>query len=546
MSNNCEFSDSESENEIITEEETEIYYPITSPNTPCTSLAQALQHDKEQHSFDLLNLLPSPDSDDFHEKTIATINKCRKFVQQYGDNGKLQLDDLQKFLDDHSENDEDFFLPVVQDDAFLIYIDDLEDLKRNQCSAQIEKAHMDQNETVREYQQKIQALEQQLSRVSQYLTTILDNRNGDDNDNSNVQSIKKSLTPDNDTYYFSSYSNSSIHETMLQDTVRTEAYQNAILGNPQLFKGKVVMDIGCGTGILSLFAAKAGAKKVIAIDASDMCKEAAKIVALNGYEDIITVVHGKVEDLIEKKRDMLPLEDGELVDIVISEWMGYALFFESMIPSVMVARDHLMEKTNGTMWPNHSVMFLEGASDSRLDYWSNVYGFNMDVMKDRVIKELRSEASVEIVEDSATVTDRYEIIVHDLNACRDDELDFEVPFVLKRKPNLEVEEQRIEKLVVSFDIFFYFQDCSPVSFSTGCQTKPTHWKQTSLWFDQRNSVPTLKKDEILRGIFGMRRNTTNHRDIDFLVRWEIGSPADANSTFQTKISGTIMSKLSSN
>lgn len=546
MSNNYEFSDSESENEIVTEEETEIYYPITSPNTSCTSLAQALQHDKDHHSFDLLNLLPSPDSDDFHEKTIATINKCRKFVQQHGDNGKLQLDELQKFLDDHSENDDDFFLPVVQDDAFLIYIDDLEDLKRNQCSAQIDKPDMDQNETVREYQQKIEALEQQLSRVSQYLTTLLDNRNGDDNDNSNVQSIKKSLAPDNDTYYFSSYSNSSIHETMLQDTVRTEAYQNAILGNPQLFEGKVVMDIGCGTGILSLFAAKAGAKKVIAIDASDMCKEAAKIVALNGYEDIITVVHGKVEDLIEKKRDMLPLKDGELVDIVISEWMGYALFFESMIPSVMVARDHLMDKTNGTMWPNRSVMFLEGASDSRLDYWSNVYGFNMDVMKDRVIKELRSEASVEIVEDSATVTDRYEIIVHDLNACSDDELDFEVPFVLNRKPNLEVEEQRIEKLVVSFDIFFDFQDCSPVSFSTGCQTKPTHWKQTSLWFDQMNGVPTLKKGEIFRGIFGMRRNTTNHRDIDFLVRWEIGSPADANSTFQTKMSGTILSKLSSN
>jgi 2-polyprenyl-3-methyl-5-hydroxy-6-metoxy-1,4-benzoquinol methylase len=45
---------------------------------------------------------------------------------------------------------------------------------------------------------------------------------------------------------------------MLKDTVRTRAYMNAILNNPYLFKDKVVLDIGCGTGILSLFAAKVG------------------------------------------------------------------------------------------------------------------------------------------------------------------------------------------------------------------------------------------------------------------------------------------------
>lgn len=545
MSNNHEFSDSESEDEQITEEDTEIYHPITSPNTAYTSLAQALQHDKDYHSFDLLDLLPSPESDDFHEKTIVIINKCRSFVQQCGSDGKLELDKLFTFLDDNVENDDDFFLPVLHDDAFLMYIDDLEDLKRNCGSIKMEQADVEQNETLREYQQKIQALEQQLSRVSQHLTTLLDNRDGDDGPKG--KSFKTSLAPDNDTYYFSSYSNSSIHETMLQDTVRTEAYQNAILGNPHLFEGKIVMDIGCGTGILSLFAAKAGAKKVIALDASDMYKEATKIVALNGYEDVISVVYGKVEDLIEKKRDLLPLEDGELVDIVISEWMGYALFFETMLPSVMVARDHLMDKTNGTMLPNRSVMFLEGASDSRLDYWSNVYGFNMSVMKDRVIRELKSEASVEIVEDNAIVTDRHEIIVHDLNACCDDDLDFEVPFVLERKPNLEVEEQRIDKLVISFDIYFDFKDCSVISFSTGCQTKPTHWKQTSLWFDSMEGVPTLKKGEILKGIFGMRRNITNHRDMDFIVRWEIGSyTGTQSSAFQRKLSGTILSKLSSN
>jgi predicted RNA methylase len=332
---------------------------------------------------------------------------------------------------------------------------------------------------------------------------------------------------------------------MLQDTVRTEAYQNAILNNRSLFEGKVVVDIGCGTGILSLFAAKAGAKKVIAIDASDMYKEATEIVAMNGYQDIITVVHGKVENLIDENRELLQLQKGEKVDVVISEWMGYALFFETMLPSVMAARDNLMDRENGTMWPNRSVMFLEGARDCRLDYWSNVYGFNMNVMKDRVIKELKGEASVEIVEDENIVTNRNEIIVHDLNTCSDDELDFEVPFELNRRSTVDAEEQRIDKLVISFDIYFDWRECSMTSFSTGCQTRPTHWKQTTLWFNPNDVVPTLKKHEVMKGMFSMSRNKTNHRDIDFLVQWEIGSRSNSVA-FQKRLNGTIISKLTSN
>ena len=47
-----------------------------------------------------------------------------------------------------------------------------------------------------------------------------------------------------------------IHEEMLKDTVRTRSYQNAISGTSHLLKGKIVLDVGCGTGILSLFAAQ--------------------------------------------------------------------------------------------------------------------------------------------------------------------------------------------------------------------------------------------------------------------------------------------------
>ncbi len=60
-----------------------------------------------------------------------------------------------------------------------------------------------------------------------------------------------------------------IHEEMLKDQVRTRTYQNAILQNPDLFKGKIVLDVGCGTGILSLFAAKVSQSGTIIRDAGE-------------------------------------------------------------------------------------------------------------------------------------------------------------------------------------------------------------------------------------------------------------------------------------
>ena len=54
-------------------------------------------------------------------------------------------------------------------------------------------------------------------------------------------------------------------QEMLKDVVRTKTYQNVMYQNKFLFKDKVVLDVGAGTGILSLFCAKAGAKHVYAV-----------------------------------------------------------------------------------------------------------------------------------------------------------------------------------------------------------------------------------------------------------------------------------------
>merc|ERR1712018_663398 len=151
-------------------------------------------------------------------------------------------------------------------------------------------------------------------------------------------------------YYFDSYAHFGIHEEMLKDEVRTLTYRNSMYHNKHLFKGKTVLDVGCGTGILSMFAAKAGAKKVIGIECSSIVDHARNIVKANHLDDVITLVKGKVEEV--------ELPDGiEKVDIIISEWMGYCLFYESMLNTVLHARDRWLAP-GGLMFPDRGTLYV--------------------------------------------------------------------------------------------------------------------------------------------------------------------------------------------
>ncbi|KAL2020700.1 hypothetical protein VTK56DRAFT_8000 [Thermocarpiscus australiensis] len=304
-------------------------------------------------------------------------------------------------------------------------------------------------------------------------------------------------------HYFNSYNHHGIHEEMLKDEVRTRSYMNAIIQNKHLFKDKVVLDVGCGTGILSMFAAKAGAKHVIGVDMSTIIFKAREIVNINGFADKITLIQGKMEEI------ELPYEK---VDIIISEWMGYFLLYESMLDTVLYARDRYLAK-DGLIFPDKATIFFAGIEDGeykeeKIGFWDNVYGFDYTPLKETAL----SEPLVDTVEMNAVVTDPTPVLTLNLYECKPSDLSFSVPFDLVAR-----RDDFVHALVAWFDI--EFTAChKPIRFSTGPHTKYTHWKQTVFYF---KDVLTVQQGEKIEVSLHNRPNEKNRRDLDIKIQYRL-------------------------
>ncbi|KAK4686534.1 type I protein arginine methyltransferase, partial [Tremellales sp. Uapishka_1] len=341
---------------------------------------------------------------------------------------------------------------------------------------------------------------------------------------------------DDDTHYFDSYAVNDIHEIMLKDTTRTVSYARFLLSNPQIFKGAIVLDVGCGTGVLSMLAAKAGAKHVYAIEASGFAVKARENIKGNGFENVITVIQGKVEDID------LPVKE---VDVIVSEWMGYMLLYESMLDSVLVARDRFLAPS-GLMVPSQTRLVISAITgervwNERVAFWKSVYGFDMSIMNPVYFEE----GLVEYVDKEEVMTTEY--IVRDINShiATPKSLDFHVSFNLQSTAS---KRTTIKAFLTHFDTFFSptsgeeshvpitedveilpFGDddfksgvaaldgsSNQVSFTTGPRGKITHWKQVV--FLLREPIVLAPGDEI-NGRFFCRKSVTNSRELDVEIHF---------------------------
>ncbi|XP_034725079.1 protein arginine N-methyltransferase 3 isoform X2 [Etheostoma cragini] len=485
------------EEQWMEEEDEEESQPVTVTCLFCdrllSSVPATLQHCTAEHQVNLVDLIRKHNLDDYgYIKMINYIRSTKCVVSCLTGLPDAPL----------PWEGEEFLRPVVQDDALLQT--DPEELCEGSSLSMCPSSGAESHDAL---QQRTQAAEERARSSEEALARAMDDLhklkllaqglvlNAETSRPGNTGAVAE-LREDEDEAYFSSYGHYSIHEEMLKDKVRTESYRDFMYRNPEVFIDKVVLDVGCGTGILSMFAARAGAKKVIAVDQSQIIYQAMDIVRSNQLEDKITLIKGRIEDI------KLPVEK---VDIIISEWMGYFLLFESMLDSVLYARD-LYLADGGSVYPDLCNISLAAVGDTQkhqdhIAFWDDVYGFNMACMKKAVVPE----AMVEAVKPETLISEPTVIQTIDCNRVCLSELEFASDFCLKITTTTDC-----TAIVGYFDIFFDKGCSNKVMFSTGPQVTKTHWKQTVFLLERPFSV---QAGEELRGKIIVRKNKKDPRSL---------------------------------
>ncbi|KAK9237672.1 S-adenosyl-L-methionine-dependent methyltransferase [Lipomyces kononenkoae] len=432
-----------------------------------------------------------------------------------------------------------YLKPTMQDDALLFGIqDDDSEEEEDDPDAIYEKEQL--AEVAREYGDKVKVLQSQLKdlqlQFDEYKDIVRTVLNRDFDSDTGSESSSRSSSParrsgssskgkskqsaNGDDHYFESYAYNDIHETMLKDTIRTDSYRDFIYDNKDVFKDKVVLDVGCGTGILSMFAAKAGAKKVYAVDNSDIIEKAIVNVHENGLEKIIQCYRGKIEEI------RLPVDK---VDIIVSEWMGYALLYEAMLDSVLVARDKYLAP-DGLMVPSEVRLLVAGLRDAefmndKVNFWNDMYGFKMSAMKPRIYDDVLIE---NFKPSSIVHPEPYTFRTLPLHDVTVSDLEFASPIRVPIANQANTFDGILDGLVIYFDNYFTrsrdevipqharAETFKPGNGSLGFTTGPwgpryTHWRSAALLFKKPLQVPAGLEE--LTGNITYQKRKENPREL---------------------------------
>ena len=176
------------------------------------------------------------------------------------------------------------------------------------------------------------------------------------------------------------YAEIEVHRTMICDRVRTEAFRRAI--HAVVRPGDIVLDVGAGSGILSMFAARAGAARVYAVERTTVAVLAQELAAANGVGEIVQLIHG----------DVMDVELPDRVDVIVSEWLGGFGIDEGMLAPVIAARDRWL-KPGGVMVPRSVTAWAALVHDRYLGETvqflrDNPYGLRLDGLIEMTVNEI--------------------------------------------------------------------------------------------------------------------------------------------------------------
>ena len=332
---------------------------------------------------------------------------------------------------------------------------------------------------------------------------------------------------------------------MLQDQGRMDGYRNAILMNARSFAGKVVLDVGTGSGILAIWAAKAGAKKVYAVEATSMSQHARRLVAQNNLQDVVVVLEGYMEKL----------DIPEKVDIIVSEWMGYFLLREAMLDSVLYARDTYL-KPGGAMYPSHAQIIMAPLCANLHTQRAGEYADELGAWAD-FSEYMRASNGVEIG-GLAEYYDREqfeyllqtahwcqlsqaEIIGDEFNLCEMDVHDVTVPQLSDVRCDFRSEivaETELTAFGGWFDVQFKGSAAAPAGTPVPLSTAPgapTHWAQQVFLVHPPLSV---MEGDVVEGSVRLCRQKVNHRLLYVQVRFTLlrgGAPVEPERTCNYRI-----------
>jgi 2-polyprenyl-3-methyl-5-hydroxy-6-metoxy-1,4-benzoquinol methylase len=279
-----------------------------------------------------------------------------------------------------------------------------------------------------------------------------------------------------DEDYFESYGDLSVHSLMLRDEPRMAYYIAALESLKPQIAGKRVLEVGCGTGVLSLLCWKiCGPKEIVAVEATKSTADLAEEI-FNRNNANITVVHSRVEDLTG-------ILSPESFDVLLSEWMGFYLLHEGMLDSVIYARDHFCT-SEVIMIPDRATLrcaawYAEQFLTERVWSWSRyLRDFQLDFSPFGQL-ELANNIGVPVVDifsESEIISDEQVLLDLDLRTVS---IDF------FRKSGDIVNKQiafTVNKQNQYFTglMFFWMVGNGQVQLETAPYAPPTHWKQVGI------------------------------------------------------------------